>query len=214
MRDGVQVGGTVSIPNPKALLTGGLKTGVVTLALGAQGIDRFEVYAVPVDGKPVIVRNGDILGATSVLLAIVPISMITGAATGFGTFEGTAELLSGAVVVGEPAITVHGKPGITEGRAGGQLLNVLSVSGIDRDEAFPGKLIVDHVVDSLDIIPSITDEVAFLNGKEIICLSQHFHSDLVVKDIGGGGHLEQREAGHDITEHMVLVAPIELVVSV
>ena len=214
MRDGVQVGGTVSIPNPKALLSGGLKTCVIPLALGAQGVDRFEVYAVPVDGKSVIVGNGDILGATAVLLAIVPVFVFTGAGAGFGTLEGTTKLLPGAVVVGEPAITVHGKPGITEGRAGGQLLNVLGVSGIDRNEAFPGKLIVDHVVDSLDIIPGIADEVAFLNGKEIICLPQHLHSNLVVKDIGGGGHLEQREAGHDITEHMVLVAPIELVVSV
>ena len=75
----VQVGGAVSITNPETLLSGSLKTGVVACALGTQSISSLEAGALPVNGKSVSIRNSFVFCASSVLLAVVPVFVVTGA---------------------------------------------------------------------------------------------------------------------------------------
>ena len=55
MRNRVHVLGSRNAAYPKALLTGGLETGIVTLAFGAQGVHGFECDAGAINGKPIIV---------------------------------------------------------------------------------------------------------------------------------------------------------------
>ena len=94
MSQGIQIGGAASITNPEAFLTGNLKAGVVTFTFGAQCISPLETGAFPVNGKPVGIRYGSVFGAAFVFLAIVPVFVVTGAATCFGLAERTAKLLT------------------------------------------------------------------------------------------------------------------------
>lgn len=64
MRDSIKVSGTVAVANPRAFLIGRLKAGIIALTLGTQRVNGFELYSIPVNGKPVIIGNGDIFGAT------------------------------------------------------------------------------------------------------------------------------------------------------
>ena len=94
MSQGVQIGGAACVPNPETFLAGSLKAGVVTFTFGAQSISPLETGAFPVNGKPVGIRDGFVFGTASVFLAIVPVFVVTGAATGFGLAERTAKLLA------------------------------------------------------------------------------------------------------------------------
>ena len=73
MSNGVEIGNTVAVMNPKALLTGVLKAGVVTLAFGPESVSSLKGKTGAVNGKTVVIGNSDILGAAAVFLAIVPV---------------------------------------------------------------------------------------------------------------------------------------------
>ena len=89
----IEVCRAVSAAHPQSFLTCGFKAGIITLALCAQGIDTLKTQAFPVNGKSVVCWNGLILGAASVLPAVVPVFVVTGANTGFGLTEWAAEFL-------------------------------------------------------------------------------------------------------------------------
>ena len=82
-----------AVAHPQPFLSRRLKAGIVTLTLCTQGIDTLKTQAFPVNGKSVVCWNGLILGAASVLLAVVPVFVVTGANTGFGLAEGAAIFL-------------------------------------------------------------------------------------------------------------------------
>ena len=107
MRDGVKVSGAFLVANPKALLAGGFETGIVSFTLGAKCVDRFEVDAVAVDGKAVVIRDGDVFGAAAILFPIVPIFVVAGAGALARTLERAAEFLAGTVPVECFAIVEH-----------------------------------------------------------------------------------------------------------
>ncbi|MCR8964126.1 hypothetical protein O0550_13070 [Brevibacillus halotolerans] len=76
--NGIEILGAELVANPKPLLPGGFEAKVVTFAFGAQSIDRFGVYALPVNRKAVIIEDGNIFGAAAIIPAIVSAWMITG----------------------------------------------------------------------------------------------------------------------------------------
>ncbi|AIG26628.1 hypothetical protein [Brevibacillus laterosporus] len=84
MGNRIEILGAELVANPKQLLPGGFEAEVVTFAFGAQSIDRFEVYALSVNRKAVIIEDGNIFGAAGMIPAIVPAWMITGGVSSFG----------------------------------------------------------------------------------------------------------------------------------
>ena len=73
MGQGVQIGGADCVANLEPFLAGNLKAGVVAFIFVAQCISALEVEAFSVNGKSVVVRDGFVVGAASVFLAVVPI---------------------------------------------------------------------------------------------------------------------------------------------
>ena len=76
MSNGVKIGSTVAVMNPQTLLAGSLKAGVITLTFGTESVSSLEVKAATINGKTVVIGNGDVLGATPVFLAVVPVLVI------------------------------------------------------------------------------------------------------------------------------------------
>lgn len=110
----VEISSTAAVLNPEPFLTRCLKAGIITLTLRPQGVSPFKTETAAVNGKSVIVWNGLILGAAPVLLAVVPVFVVTRANTGFGLAEGAAVFLAGTPIVGGLAILVHCQPSLTD----------------------------------------------------------------------------------------------------
>ena len=111
MSQRVEVCRAVSVTHPQAFLTCGFETGIVTLALCTQGVCSLETEAATVNGKSVVIGNGLIFRAAPVLLAVVPILVVTRANTGLGLAERAAVFLAGTPIVGGFAVLVHRQPG-------------------------------------------------------------------------------------------------------
>ena len=107
----IEVCRAVSVTHPQPFLTCGFEAGIVTLALCTQGVCSLETEAATVNGKSVVIGNGLIFRAAPVLLAVVPILVVTRANTGFGLTEWAAEFLPGTPIVGGFAVLVHRQPG-------------------------------------------------------------------------------------------------------
>ena len=73
MGQGIEIGRAGAAAHPQPLLAGGLEAGIVSLALGTQGIGSLEIEAAAVDGKPVVRGDGSVFGTAPVLPAIVPV---------------------------------------------------------------------------------------------------------------------------------------------
>lgn len=162
MRNRVHVLGSRNAAYPKALLTGGLETGIVTLAFGAQGVHGFECDAGAINGEPIVVGKRDVFGTTTILLAIVVTRMVAGASgIILGAFEGAAKLLAAASAGTVFTSFVHGKAGRADDIAGGQFRWALGSTRIKRNHAIT---VIDGfhgIVDGLDIVTLIADKGAF-----------------------------------------------------
>ena len=77
MGNGIQIPRGVKPSYRKPFLSGAFEAGIVTLGFGSEGIDLFERNTLAVNGKAVIVGNGNVFCAASVFLAIVPIFVFT-----------------------------------------------------------------------------------------------------------------------------------------
>ena len=107
----IEVCRTCAVAHPQPFLTCGFKAGIITLTLRPQGVSPFKIETAAVNGKSVIVWNGLVFRAASVLLPVVPVFVVTRANTGFGLAEGAAIFLPGTPIVGGLAILVHSQPG-------------------------------------------------------------------------------------------------------
>ena len=103
-----------SIAHPQPFLTCGFEAGIVTLTRCTQGVCSLETEAAAVNGKSVVCWNGLILDAAPVLLAVVPVFVVTRANTGLGLAERAAVFLAGTPIVGGFAVLVHGEPGLAD----------------------------------------------------------------------------------------------------
>ena len=113
MGQGIEIGRAGAAAHPQPLLAGGLEAGIVSLALGTQGIGSLEIEAAAVDGKPVVRGDGSVFGTAPVLPAIVPVFVVTGTSAVFRLPEGTAEFLAGAPGVCCFSILLYGEGGLT-----------------------------------------------------------------------------------------------------
>ncbi len=207
----VQIGGAFAIPNPKALLPGSLKAGVVAFTFRAQGISPLEKGAVPVNGKSVVIGDRLVFGTAPVFLAVVPVFVVTGTDTGFGLPEGTAEFLAGASVIRGFAVLVHGKTRIANRVAGRQLLRILCVALVERYESIAIVDILNQVVDFLYVIALITQETALLNGKGMVGVGEYLLNNSRIRRIGRGGQFVKRQTGNTVHQHMVFISPVKLI---
>lgn len=148
---------------PKTLLTGRLKTGVVSLAFCAQRIRRFESEAVSVNGEAIIVGYVQIFGAAAVFLSIMVSRMIAGTCgIVFGLAEWTAKLLAIATAGTILSVLVHGETAVTNWIADGEPASFLigSAATVERDHTIAVIAITDSVVDFSRVIPFVGDECA------------------------------------------------------
>ena len=107
----VEVRRAGAIAHPQLFLTCGFEARIVTLALCTQGVCSLETEAATVNGKSVVIGNGLIFRAAPVLLAVVPILVVTRANTSLGLAERAAVFLAGTPIVGGFAVLVHRQPG-------------------------------------------------------------------------------------------------------
>lgn len=99
---------------------------IVTLTFCTQSIDTLKMQAFPVNGKSVVCWNGLILGTATVLLAVIPVLVVSGANTGFGLAEGAAVFLRHPPsAIGGLAILSYGETSFTDRIANGQFFRVL-----------------------------------------------------------------------------------------
>ena len=195
--------------NPKSFLASILEAGVVAFTFRTEGVGALEGSAGSVDGKTVIIRDGDVFGAAAVLLSIVPILVIARAFAGFGLPEGTAELLAGTALIRSFAVLVHGEIGRTKKVAGRELGRVFGIPLVDRNNGITLINVVDSVVDGFDIIALVSDEGAFADGNDFVGGFEDIKGNRGVDDIGGRGDLIDRQTGDAVSEDVIFVAPIE-----
>ena len=215
VRNRAQILSSSKAARPKTLLTGRLKTGVVSLAFCAQRIRRFESEAVPINGETIIVRYVQIFGAAAVFLSIVVSRMIAG--TGgivFGLAERTAKLLTIATAGTILSVLVHGETAVTNGIADGEPGSFLigSAATVKRDHAIAVIAVTDSVVDFSCVIPFVGDECAIAQRQKSVGLCKDVQRNDGVGNIGGRRQLEKRQARYAIHQHMRLVTPEELIV--
>ena len=205
----IEIGCAFPVADPKTFLTRGFETGVIPFALGSQSVDTLKTQAVAVNGKPIIVGNGLVFGTTPVFLAVVPVFVIAGTLARFGLAEGTAEFLAqAAVTIGCFAILVHGKAGVADQIADGQLRRVLGIPLVERDDRIPFVEFLHSVVNVLFIISLVTDEGAFIQGKKYGGTGQDILCHGSVMNVGRGGQFIERQAGNAVYQDMVLITPV------
>ena len=197
--------------NPKSFLAGILEAGVIALTFRTEDVGALEGSAGSVDGKAVIIRDGDVFGAAAVLLPIVPILVITRTFTGFGLPEGAAKLLAGTASIRSFAVLVHGESGGAKKIACRQLGRVFGIPLVDRNNSITLINVVDSVVDGFDIIALVSDEGAFVDGDDFVGGFEDIKGNRGVGDIGGRGDLIDRQTGDAVNEDVILVTPIELI---
>lgn len=83
MSKGVEIFSAFPTPDPKTFLPGTLKTGVIAFTLCSERIETFEPEAISVNRHAVIVRNCFVFCAATVLFAVVPVLVVTGAGACF-----------------------------------------------------------------------------------------------------------------------------------
>lgn len=210
MSNGVEIGNTVAVMNPKALLTGVLKAGVVTLTFGPESVSSLKGKTGAVNGKTVVIGNSDILGAAAVFLAIVPVLVVTGTGRRCGLPERAAEFLTCPSSVGGFSIFVHGKPSGTDGMAGRKLLGILGIPWIQGNYSITLVHIADKAVNGFYIVSLVGNESTFRDGNNLICFRKDTLCDRRIRDVGRCSQFPDRQAGNAVHKHMIFVAPIIL----
>ena len=207
----IQVGGAAGVTDPKALLTGSLKARIVALTFGTQGISPFKLRRFPVNGKTIIGRECFVFGAAPVLLAVVPVFVVTGAAARLGKPEGTAELLADSSVVKGFPVLVHGQPGRADQTVGGGLIRVLGIALSQRNNGVAFVGILHQVVDRFGIIGFVAQERTLPKGQDRIGRGKNIGNNAGIRCVGGSGQFIKRQTGNTVHQHMVLVTPIKFI---
>ena len=163
-----------------------------------------------VNGKPVVCGNSLVLGTASVLLAVVPVFVVTRANTGFGLAEGAAVFLAGTSIVGVLAALVHGKTSLADRIASRERV-AFSLVLFERDKGFTGIDRFYGIVDAFRVITLIRKEETLLQRDDLVGCGKDVNSNGGVRCVGGSGQLIQRQTGDAVHQHMVFIAPVEFV---
>ena len=151
-----------AVAHPQAFLTCGFEAGIVALALCTQGVYPLETEAATVNGKSVVIGNGLIFRAAPVLLAVVPILVVTRANTGLGLAERAAVFLAGTPIVGGFAILVHSQPGLADWITDRNRFRGFRAAWIEGNKSLA---LIDRfygIVDAFHIVALVGKEGAFL----------------------------------------------------
>ena len=90
--------------------------------------------------------------------------------------------------------------------------SILGITWVDGDKALTLIDGLDGVVNILNIKSLVSNEAAFPNRQEIVGTFQNIKGDRAVGNLGGSCKLIDGQPGDAIDQHMILVAPVELVV--
>ncbi len=155
MSNNIQIRNRLDISYPHPLLPATLEVGVIPLILSAQRVHRRERYAVSVDGEAVIIRNGNVLCAVAMLLAVIPILLIARTFAGFGVFKRTVEFLTGSSVIAGFAVAVYGESGFAQHVAARKLNGIFGIALDDRNVTLALINIFYGIVNILSVIAFI-----------------------------------------------------------
>ena len=158
----VEVRRACAAAHPQPFLTCGFEAGIVALALCTQGVYPLETEAATVNGKSVVIGNGLIFRAAPVLLAVVPILVVTRANTGLGLAERAAVFLAGTPIVGGFAILVHSQPGLADWITDRNRFRGFRAAWIEGNKSLA---LIDRfygIVDAFHIVALVGKEGAFL----------------------------------------------------
>lgn len=192
MGQGIEVGRTCPITDPQAFLAGCFESGVISLALGAQGVGSLEIGTGTVNGKPVVSGDGFVFGAASVFLSIVPIFVVAGTFTGLGLAKGAAEFLAGAPVIGRFSVLVHGEARIADRIANGEFLRIFCIARVERNHSIPFVNVFHQMIDRIRIVTFIPKEGTFPEGEGKVGGGEDFLNNGGIRHIGGGGQFVER----------------------
>lgn len=130
MGERIQIGGAVAVANPKTLLAGSLKAGIIAFTFSTQSISPLEAGTIPVNGKAVVRRNGFVFRTALIFLAVVPVFVVTRASPRFRVAEWAAKFLTDTVFIPVKNFPVlsHGKASLTDDTARGQLIRVFGIA--------------------------------------------------------------------------------------
>ena len=207
----IEVCRACAVTHPQPFLTCGFETGIVSFALCTQGIDTLKTQAFPVNGKSVIVWNGLVFRAASVLLPIVPVLVVAGANTGFGLTEGAAVFLAGTPIVGRLSVLAHGEACLADRIAGRKRFRGFRAAWIEGDKSLA---LIDRfhdIVDAFHIVALVGKEGAFFQSNRLIRGGEDLSGDGGIGDIARRGQLVERQTGDAVHQHMAFVPPVELI---
>ena len=83
MSNGIEICNSIFTVNPKPFLTGLFETGIVSFGFGSERINFLKRDTVTVNGKSVIIGNGNVFFTAFMFFTVVPVFMITGTTTEF-----------------------------------------------------------------------------------------------------------------------------------
>ena len=213
MGQGIEVGGTAGIANPKALLAGGLKAGIVALTFGAQSVSPLKMKTFSVNRKTIVGGNGFVFGAAPVLFAVIPVFVVTRTAVGFGMTERAAEFLADSSLVKGFPVLVHGQPGGANQTAGGQLVGVLGIALIQRNNGLALIDVLHQIVDRFCIVALVTKECTLPEGQNSVSSGEYLLHDGGIRRVSWGSQFIERQTGNAVHQHMVFVTPVKLILS-
>ena len=197
-----------AIAHPQPFLACGFETGVVSFALCTQGVCPLETEATAVNGKSVVIGNGLIFRAAPVLLAVVPVLVVTRANIGFGLTEWAAEFLPGTIIVGGFAIFVHSQSSITD-QVTCRKSFTLGIAFFEGDKSFPIIGRFHGVVDAFRVVALIREKGTSLQREDLVGCGEDVNGDCGIHDVGLGGQLVEWQPGDAVHQHMAFVSPIE-----
>ena len=207
----VEIHSACTVPYPHTFLTCGFEAGIVALTLCPQGIRPLEIETAAVNGKSVIVWNGLILGAAPVLLAVVPVFVVTRANTGLGLAERTAEFLAGTPIVGGFAVLVHGEACLADRIASRKRFRGFRTAWIEGDKSLA---LIDRfygIVDAFHIVALISKKGTSLQRENLVGCGKDVNGNCGIHDVGWRGQLIERQTGDAVHQHMAFVPPVELI---
>lgn len=111
--NGIQILCRIKTANPKAFLTGLLKTGIVPLRLGSESIDFLKGNTITVCWKSVIIGKSNVFCTAPVFLSVVPTFMIARANENLWLSERTAVFLTRPAIARKFAVLMHCKSRFT-----------------------------------------------------------------------------------------------------
>ena len=133
----VEVRRACTIPHPQAFLTCGFEAGIVALTFRPQGVSPLEIETAAVNGKAVIVWNGLVFRAASVILPVVPVLVVTGANTSLRLAEWAAVFLPGTPIVGRFTVLCMANPASQTGLPAGSAFKSFVPRGLRGINASP-----------------------------------------------------------------------------